>query len=73
MKQAIVTGANGGYRRPYYWKTLPFNSDVLNKLAGTLTFSSLKIREEIGFKPKYDLYNTINETIESYRRSKSEI
>ncbi|MBU4445804.1 NAD-dependent epimerase/dehydratase family protein [bacterium] len=54
-------------------KTLPFNSGVLNKLTSSLTFSSRKIREEIGFKPKYDLYNTMNETIESYRRSKSEI
>jgi len=54
-------------------KPLPFNSEVLSKFTSSSTFSSRKIREEIGFKPKYDLYNTINETIESYRRSKSEI
>jgi nucleoside-diphosphate-sugar epimerase len=54
-------------------KPLPFNSEVLNKLTSSSTFSSRKIQEEIGFKPKYDLYNTINETIESYRISKSKI
>ncbi|MBU3967356.1 MAG: SDR family NAD(P)-dependent oxidoreductase [Euryarchaeota archaeon] len=54
-------------------KPLPFNSEVLDKLTSSSTFSSRKIQEEIGFKPKYDLYITMNETIESYRRSKSKI
>ncbi len=44
-------------------KSLPFNSDILNKLTSSLTFSSRKIQEEIGFKPRYNLYNTINKTI----------
>lgn len=52
-------------------KPLLFNSDVLKKLIGSLTFSSAKIQSEIGFKPKYNLYNTINETIMSYREDRS--
>ncbi len=51
-------------------KQLPFNSDMLNKLTGSLTFSSQRIQEEIGFKPKHNLYNTIDETIKWYRGEK---
>ena len=50
---------------------LPFNSDVLRKLTSSLTFSSQRIQEEIGFEPKYNLYNTIDETIKWYRGEKS--
>ena len=46
---------------------LPFNSDVLGKLTDSLTFSSGRIQEGIGFKPKYNLYNTIDETIKRYK------
>ena len=48
-------------------KPVPFNSEVLEKLTGTLTFSFDKIRKEIGFQPKYNLYNTIPETIRWYK------
>lgn len=48
-------------------KSLPFNSKVLVKLTSSLTFSSKRIQEEIGFKPKYNLYNTIDETIRWYK------
>ena len=48
-------------------KPVPFNSEVLEKLTGTLTFSSEKIRKEIGFQPKHNLYNTIAETIRWYK------
>ncbi|MFZ3059433.1 MAG: NAD-dependent epimerase/dehydratase family protein [Candidatus Methanoperedens sp.] len=51
-------------------KNLAFNSEVLNKLTSSLTFSSRKIQEEVGFKPKYNLYNAIDETIEWYRGCK---
>lgn len=54
-------------------KTLPFNSEVLNKLTSSLTFSSRKIQEEIGFRPKYNLYNTIDKTIAWYRGCRDEI
>ena len=46
---------------------LPFNSGVLGKLTSSLTFSSKRIQEEIGFTPKYNLYNTIDETIRWYK------
>lgn len=53
-------------------KKLLFNSDVLDKLTNTYTFSSLKIQKEIGFKPRYNLSNTINETINWYKSLKDD-
>ncbi len=52
-------------------RSLPFNSESLRKLTGSLTFSSQRIQEEIGFAPKYNLYNTIDETIKWYQEEKS--
>jgi|Deesub1362A_J573_1020465.scaffolds.fasta_scaffold00073_93 nucleoside-diphosphate-sugar epimerase len=49
-------------------RPFPLNSSTLNKLAGSLTFSSLNIQKGIGFKPKYNLYNTIGETIRWYKQ-----
>ncbi len=51
-------------------RTLPFNTDVLNKLTESLVFSSRKIQEEIGFTPKYNLFNTIHKTVEWYRENR---
>ena len=48
-------------------KKLPFNSEALFRLTQSFTVSSNLIQSEIGFKPKYNLYNTINKTIEWYR------
>jgi len=48
-------------------KPLPFNSEVLGKLTESLTFSSGRIQEDVGFKPKYNLYNTIDETVRWYK------
>ena len=48
-------------------KPLPFSSEVLGKLADSLTFSSGRIHDDIGFKPKYSFYNTIDETIRWYK------
>ncbi len=48
-------------------KPLLFNSDVLGKLTDSLTFSSQRIQEDIGFRPKYNFYNTIDETIGWYK------
>lgn len=45
---------------------LPFDSDILRKLSSSLTFSSRRLREDIGFMPKYNLYNTIDKSIELY-------
>lgn len=53
-------------------KPLPFNSEVLGKLANPLTFSSHKIQAEIGFKPYYNLHNTINETMKWYKSRRCE-
>ncbi len=54
-------------------KPLPFDSDVLRKLSRPLTFSSRRIQEEIGFGPKYNLYNTMDETIEWYRGETADV
>jgi len=51
--------------------SLLFNSGMLRKLTSPLIFSSHGIQEEIGFKPKYNLYNTIDETIRWYENSKN--
>jgi len=51
-------------------KPLSFNSGALGKLTNSLTFSSRKIQEEIGFNMKYNLYNSIDETIRSYKERK---
>ena len=48
-------------------RSLPFNSEVLGKLTESLTFSSGRIQEDVGFKPKYNLYNTIDETVRWYK------
>ena len=48
-------------------KSLPFNSEVLGKLTDSLAFSSERIQKDIGFKPKYNLYNTMDETIRWYK------
>ena len=52
-------------------KSLPFDSESLRKLTGSLTFTSQKLEKEIGFEPKYNLYNTMEETIRWYRGEKS--
>jgi nucleoside-diphosphate-sugar epimerase len=52
-------------------KSLPFDSESLRKLTGSLTFTSQKLEKEIGFDPKYNLYNTMEETIRWYRGEKS--
>lgn len=48
-------------------KQVPFNLNILDKLTGTYTFSSLKIQRELDFKPRYNLYNTISDTINWYK------
>lgn len=57
----------GGIAGSMIGKQLPFNLNILEKLTGTYTFSSLKIQRELGFKPRYNLYNTISDTINWYK------
>lgn len=49
----------------------PFLLDSVNKLTGSLIFSSEKIYNEIGFKPKHDIYSEIKETIDCYLINKN--
>ena len=51
-------------------KEMPFSSEILEKLTGTLTFSSRKLQEFLGFEPEYNLYNGMPETISWYREIK---
>ena len=53
----------GGLAGSIIGKQVPFNLNILEKLTGTYTFSSLKIQRELGFKPRYNLYNTISDTM----------
>lgn len=46
---------------------LPFGSDILGKLTDSLTFSSRRIQEEIGFIPQYNIYNAMDDTIRWYK------
>lgn len=60
---ALVGDAAGVIvRRP-----LLFNTEALEKLTSIFTFSSMKIHKEIGFKPQYNLHNTIDETVRWYK------
>ncbi|NCO68614.1 MAG: NAD-dependent epimerase/dehydratase family protein [Nitrospirae bacterium] len=51
-------------------KPLLFDSSVVKRLTSPFTFSSGRIQKEIGFKPKYNLYNTAEKTINWYRENK---
>lgn len=51
-------------------KQMPFNSEMLEKLTNTLTFSSRKLQDIIGFDPTYDLDTGMPETISWYREIK---
>ena len=46
-----------------YGRRLFFDSDTLNKLAGSAWFFSDKIERELGFKPNYDLERTLSEML----------
>jgi nucleoside-diphosphate-sugar epimerase len=67
MSVAKVLARAGDIGSRIIGKQLPFNSDMLNKLVSPLAFSSRRIRQEIGFTPKYNLSNTIKETVNWYR------
>jgi UDP-glucose 4-epimerase len=64
-KYLARAGDIGGYivRKPF-----PFNSEILNKLTGSLIFSSRKIQEDIGFKTEYSLYDTMHKTVAWYKK-----
>ena len=57
----------GGIAGSIIGKQVPFNLNILEKLRGTYALSSLKIQREIGFTPRYNLYNTISDTINWYK------
>jgi len=57
----------GGIAGSIIGKQVPFNLNILEKLRGTYALSSLKIQRELGFKPRYNLYNTISDTINWYK------
>ena len=45
-----------------------FNSDVLDKLAGSAWYSSRKIKEELGFRPACNLEDSLPEMVTYYRQ-----
>jgi nucleoside-diphosphate-sugar epimerase len=49
-------------------RRVPFDSDALRKLTSSYAFSSGRLRGDLGFRPRYDLFNSIGETIDWYRR-----
>ncbi len=64
---ARIIALTGDFGGRLTGKMLPFNSDVMGKLTNTLTFSCQKLQNDTGFKPMYDLNQTIDETISWYR------
>jgi len=44
-----------------------FDSEILKRITSRNCFSSKKICDELGFRPRYDYPNTINETIAWYK------
>jgi UDP-glucose 4-epimerase len=67
LRLAKIAAVAGDVGHKITGKTLPFNTDMFEKLTTSLTFSSDFICEDIGFKPKFTWYNTITETINWYR------
>lgn len=57
----IVLGKIGDLICKIRGRRLFFDSDTLNKLAGSAWFSSEKIERELGFKPDYDLEISLSE------------
>ena len=53
-----------------FGKPLLFDSSAVKRLTSPFTFSSGRIQKEIGFKPKYNLYNTTEKTITWYRENR---
>jgi nucleoside-diphosphate-sugar epimerase len=50
-------------------RTFCFDSDIYKRLTRTFRFSCEKIRRELGYIPKKDLYSAIDETIEWYKKT----
>ncbi len=48
---------------------IPFNSKALSRLTSSFIVSSQRIQTEVGFKPKYNLYNTMDTTVQWYKNS----
>jgi nucleoside-diphosphate-sugar epimerase len=48
-------------------RSFPFNTDMLEKLTGSLTFSSDLISRDIGFRPAFSWNQALAETIQWYR------
>lgn len=55
-----------------FGKPILFDSGVVKRLTSPFTFSSERIQKEIGFKPKYNLYNAAERTINWYRENKKD-
>jgi len=51
-------------------RDLPYNSQVLNRLTASLTFSAKKIQEAVGFRPRYDLCEGMKETVRWFKDKK---
>jgi len=54
------------FRRLFGFR-LPFDSDVLNKLLGSAWYSDVKIRRELGYRPRHTLESALPEMIAQYR------
>ena len=66
MNLAKIVSWLGDVAGNFVKKPLPFNSNVLNKLTASYVLSSGKIQKNLGFSPRYNLYNKIDETINWY-------
>ena len=48
-------------------RRLPFNSDAMDKLFGSAQYSSSRIKQDLGFEPRYHLENMLPQIIAAYR------
>ncbi|KAA3627107.1 MAG: NAD-dependent epimerase/dehydratase family protein [Proteobacteria bacterium] len=48
-------------------RSTPLTGDTLNKLLGSAWYSNEKIREELGFEPRYSFYDALPEMVREYQ------
>jgi len=63
LKAARVLARMGDIVERIALNPMPFDTAILKKLTTSQVFLSEKIAQELGFKPKYNLYNSLKEAL----------
>lgn len=64
---AKIFGTIGTFGEYLTHRNLPISLSKIRKLTDSFVVSSKKIEKEINFQPKYNLFNTLNKTINWYK------